>query len=183
MEHMLRFVGRAYTGVTTRLGAPDLRVPRPVSGPTIAPSDWLILFAAFEGAPDGLDPVRLQQGLFLFSRCPGVPPRSKYAFEPGVYGPISDELYADLDRLVGERRLEAVPVKGAHWALYKPIAATFERARRIRRQAEADELVDPTHQLAKIKRYVSSVGFGELLGRVYAEHPEFAVNSAFHRAA
>ena len=60
----------------------------------IARSDWLILFAAFEGAPDGLDPVRLQQGLFLFSRCPGVPPRSKYALQPGIYGPISDELYA-----------------------------------------------------------------------------------------
>jgi hypothetical protein len=148
----------------------------------IACSDWLILFAALEGAPHGLDPVRLQQSLFLFSQCPGLPPRSKYAFEPGVFGPISDELYEDLDRLVGEQLLEPMPVRGAHWSLYKPIDATLERARRILRQAEADELLDATRQLAEIKQYVSSVGLGELLERVYAEHPEFAVNSVFHGA-
>jgi hypothetical protein len=149
----------------------------------IARSDWLVLLAALEGAPHGLDPVRLQQSMFLFSRCPGLPPRSKYAFEPGVYGPISDELYEDLDLLVGEQLLEPVPVRGAHWSQYKPIDATFERARRILRQAEADDLVDATRQLAEIKQYVSSVGFGELLERVYTEHPEFALNSVFHRAA
>jgi hypothetical protein len=180
---MLRFVGKGFTSVKPLLGATDLRVSRPAVRRTISRSDWLILFAAFEGAPGGLDPVRLQQSLFLFSRCPGVPLRSKYAFEAGVYGPISDELYEDLDRLVGERLLEPVPVKGAHWSLYKPIDVTFERARRILRRAEADDLVDATRQLAEIKHYVSSVGFGELLERVYAEHPEFAVNSVFRRAA
>jgi hypothetical protein len=145
--------------------------------------EWLILLATFEGAPDGLDPVRLQLGMFLFSRCPGVPPRSKYVFEPGVYGAISDELYDDLDRLVGERLIEAVTVKGAHWSFYRPIDVTFERARRILRRAEADDLVDATRQLAEIKQYVSSAGFGELLEFVYAEYPEFAVNSVFHKAA
>jgi hypothetical protein len=149
----------------------------------LARSDWLVLFTACEAAPDGLDPVRLQQGLFLFSRCPGVPPWSKYGFEPGVYGPISDELYEDLDRLADERMIEPVPVRGAHWSLYKPIDATFERARRILRQAEADELIDATRRLAEIKRYVSRAGFGELLDRVSAEHPEFTANSVFRTAA
>jgi hypothetical protein len=149
----------------------------------IARREWLILLTALEGAPHGLDPVRLQQSLFLFSRCPRVPPRSKYAFEPGVYGAISDELYEDLDRLVEERMLEPVPVTGAHWSLYKPIDATFERAKRILRRAEADDLVDATRQLTEIKHYVSSVGFGELLDRVYADHPAFAANSVFRRAA
>jgi hypothetical protein len=180
---MLRFVGKGFMGVTPPLDAADQRIPRLTTQPTIACSDWLILFAAFGGAPDGLDPVRLQQGLFLFSRCPGVSLRSKYAFEPGVYGPISDELYEDLDRLVGERLLEPVCVKGAHWFLYKPTEATFEYATQILRRAEADDLLDATRQLAEIKQYVSSVGFGDLLERVYAEHPEFAINSVFRRAA
>jgi hypothetical protein len=180
---MLRFVGKGSAGVKPRLASPDARALRPPARRMPTRSDWLILFAAFEGAPGGLDPVRLQQSLFLFSRCPDLPPRSKYVFEPGVYGPISDDLYEDLDRLVGERLLEPVPVKGAHWSLYKPIDTTFERARRILRRAEADDLVDATRQLAEIKQYVSSVGFGELLERVYAEHPNFAANSVFHRAA
>jgi len=180
---MLRFVSKISTDVEPRLRSTDPLALRSATRRMIARSDWLILFTAFEGAPDGLDPVRLQQGLFLFSRCPGVPPRSKYAFEPGVYGPISDDLYEDLDRLAGERMLEPVPVKGAHWSLYKPIDATFERAKLILRQAEADDLVDATRQLAEIKQYVSSVGFGEMLERVYAGHPEFAANSVFRRAA
>lgn len=180
---MLRFVGNASPGVKPRLTSTDPRAPRSAARRILARSDWLILLAAFEGAPEGLDPVRLQQSLFLFSRCPGVPPRSKYAFEPGVYGPVSDDLYEDLDRLAGERMLEPVPVKGAHWSLYKPIDSTFERARRILRQAEADDLVDATRQLAEIKQYVSRVGFGELLERVYTEHPEFAAASVFRRAA
>lgn len=180
---MLRFVSKGSTGVDQHLAATDARASRPPVPRTIARSEWLILLAALEGAPEGLDPVRLQQSLFLFSRCPGVPPRSKYAFEPGVYGAISDELYEDLDRLVDERMLERVPVKGAHWSLYKPIDLTFERARRILKRAEADDLVDATRRLAEIKQYVSSVGFGELLERVYGGHPEFAVDSVFHRAA
>jgi hypothetical protein len=180
---MLRFVGKASPDVEPRSVGKDAPASRPAAREMIARREWLILLAALEGAPDGLDPVRLQQSMFMFSRCPGVPLSSKYAFEPGVYGAISDELYDDLDRLVGERLLDAVPEKGAHWSLYKPSEATFERARRILRRAEADDLVDATRQLAEIKQYVSSADFGELLGRVYAEHPEFAVNSVFHRAA
>jgi hypothetical protein len=145
--------------------------------------DWLLLFVAFEGAPDGLDPVRLQQGLFLFSRRPGVPPRSKYVFEPGIYGPISDDVYDDLDRLADDGQFELVPVRGAHWSLYKPIDVTFERARRILRQAEDEDLADTARELFELKRYVSSVGFEDLLERVYGEHPEFAINSVFHTTA
>jgi hypothetical protein len=180
---MLRFVSKGSPGVGPRPAATDTRASRSSARRMIARNEWLILLTALEGAPGGLDPVRLQQGLFLFSRCPDLPPRSKYAFEPGVYGAISDELYEDLDRLVEERMLEPVPVKGAHWSLYKPVDATFERARQILRRAEADDLVDATRQLAEIKQYVSSVGFGELLERVYAEHPEFAADSVFYRAA
>lgn len=182
-ECVLRFVSKSFANVIRRSAATELRVPRPASWQMIERRDWLTVFAAFEGAPDGLDPVRFQQGLFLFSRCPGTPSRSKYAFEPGVYGAISNELYEDLDRLVSERLLEPVPVNGAHWCLYKPIDATFERARRILRQAEANDLVDATCQLAEIKQYVSRVSFGELLERVDTEHPEFAANSVFRRAA
>src|ERR1700704_1632927 len=97
--YMLRFVSRASTDVRRRLASPDARSQLSPARSLIARSEWLILFTAFEGVPDGLDPVRLQQGLFLFSRCPGVPPRSKYVFRPGIYGPISDDLYDDLDRL------------------------------------------------------------------------------------
>ncbi|MFI4990289.1 MAG: hypothetical protein ACHQHO_05170 [Solirubrobacterales bacterium] len=149
----------------------------------IARSDWLLLFIAFEGAPEGLDPVRIQEGLFLFSRCPGAPPGSHYAFEPGIYGPISDDLDSDLDRLADDGWFELVPVKGAHWRLHKPTDATFDRARRILRRTDDEGLLDAVRELFEVKRYVSSVAFGELLEHLYTEHPDFAVNSVFRRAS
>jgi hypothetical protein len=70
--------------------------------------DWLLLFAACRGAPDGLDPIRFQKGLFLFSQRARVPARSEYALKPYAYGPMSAGIYDDLDRLVDEKLLERV---------------------------------------------------------------------------
>jgi hypothetical protein len=177
---MLRFVSKK-SPVVGQLRPSTHTSSLPESRP-ITRTDWLVLFVVSDGASGGLDPVRLQQGLFLFSWCPGVPPRSKYAFEPDIYGPISYELDADLDRLAESGQCELVPVKGASWSLYKPNDAMFDQARRILRQAENEDLLDVARELSALKRYVSSVGFGELLERVYTEHPEFAVNSVFRKA-
>jgi hypothetical protein len=144
--------------------------------------DWLLLFAAYEGAPDGLDPIRFQKGLFLFARRARVPERSKYVFKPYDYGPMSAGVYTDLDRLVGEGLLERTPVPGKRWSRYKPSKVTFREGQRILRQAEEENLLDAAQELFKIKQDVSSIGFIELLERVYAEHPEFAVKSIFRRS-
>jgi hypothetical protein len=145
--------------------------------------DWLLLFAAYKGAPDGLDPIRFQKGLFLFARRARVPARSKYVFKPYVYGPMSTGIYDDLDRLVDEGLVERVPVPGKHWSRYKPTRVTYREGKRVIKQAEDEKLLDAARELFKIKQDVSSVGFGELLDRVYTEYPEFAVNSIFRRSA
>ncbi len=144
--------------------------------------DWLLLFAAYKGAPDGLDPIRFQKGLFLFSRRAQVPERSKYVFEPRIYGPMSTGIYRDLGLLVDEGLLEPVPVPGKHWSRYKPTAVTFRAGERILERAEEEQLKDAARTLFEIKQEVASVGFSELLERVYTEHPEFAVNSIFRRS-
>jgi uncharacterized protein len=144
--------------------------------------DWLLLFAAYEGAPDGLDPIRFQKGLFLFARRAQVPERSKYVFRPYNYGPTSTGIYDDLDHLVDEGLLEPVPVPGKNWLRYKPTEVTFSKGKQILKQAEDEKLADAAQELFDIKQDVSSVGFNELLELVYAEHPEFAVNSIFRRS-
>lgn len=145
--------------------------------------DWLLLFAAYEGAPDGLDPVRFQKGLFLFARRTSVPERSKYTFKPCAYGPMSAAIYSDLDRLVDEGLLERVAVPGKSWSRYKPGKVTFREGQRILGQAEREKLLDAARELFRIKQTVSSLRFNELLERVYDEHPEYAVNSVFRRSA
>jgi uncharacterized protein YwgA len=145
--------------------------------------DWLLLFAAYEGAPDGLDPIRFQKGLFLFAQRAHVPERSKYVFEPYDYGPMSVGIYSDLDGLVDEGLLERVAVSGKRWSRYKSSKVTFREGQRILKQVEQEKLLDAARELFKIKQDVSSVGFNELLERVYDEHPKFAVNSIFRKSA
>lgn len=145
--------------------------------------DWLLLFAAYQGAPDGLDPVRFQKGLFLFSQRARLPKMAKYDFKPYDYGPMSPGIYADLDRLVNEGLLERVAVRGKSWSRYKPTKVTFAEGERLLERAEGEGQLDAARELFEIKKEVSSVGFGELLERVYTEHPEFAVNSVFRRSA
>ncbi len=145
--------------------------------------DWLLLFASYKGAPDGLDPVRFQKGLFLFSQRARVPAQSKYVFKPYAYGPMSAGIYEDLDRLVDEQLLERVSVPGKHWSRYRPTQVTFREGQRIMKKAEDEKLTDAARELFQIKQDVSSVGFTELLDSVYAEYPEFAVNSIFRRSA
>jgi uncharacterized protein YwgA len=151
--------------------------------PSMRRRDWLLLFAAYQGAPDGLDPVRFQKGLFLFSQRSRVPKRSKYSFKPYDYGPMSPGIYFDLDKLVDEGLLERVAVRGKSWSRYKPTKVTFAEGERLLEQAEGEGQLDAARELFEIKKEVSSVGFSELLERVYAEHPEFAVNSVFRRTA
>ena len=86
--------------------------------------DWLALFLAFEGAPDGLDPVRIQKGMFLFAMEAGVPEGQTYGFRPYNYGPMSRGIYDDLDRLVSEGTIEATPVEGQSWSRYVVTATT-----------------------------------------------------------
>lgn len=145
--------------------------------------DWLLLFAAYEGAPDGLDPIRFQKGLFLFAQRAHVPERSKYVFKPYDYGPMSPSIYRDLDRLVDEGLLERVSVPGKQWSRYKPSRVTFHEGQKLLKQAEDEKLLEAARELFEIKKDVSRMGFNELLERVYDDYPEFAVNSIFRRSA
>src|SRR4051812_14985455 len=93
--------------------------------------DWLLLLAALKGPAEGLDPIRLQKGMFLFAHEGGAPAPERYDFEPYNYGPMSRELYRDLDHLVEEGLLEATAVSGQTWQRYRPTDAGRQRAQRL----------------------------------------------------
>lgn len=141
--------------------------------------DWLLILCAYKGAPTGLDPVRLQKGMFLFARSGERPPREEYDFRPYDYGPMSPQIYSDLDALVSDGLLAAHEVPGKHWSRY----AATDRGR----AAAADKLKTLTNardkrsaqRLYEIKQSIANASFNELLGRVYEEYPDMAVNSVF----
>lgn len=165
-----------------RVASRELRLRLRVGRGAMKRRDWLLLFAAYQGAPDGLDPIRFQKGLFLFAKRATAPEQSKYTFKPYDYGPMSAGIYSDLDGLVEEGLLERVPVSGKQWSRYRPSSRTFREGRRLLKQAEREKLLDAARELFEIKQAVSKMGFGELLERVYTDYPEYAANSIFRRS-
>lgn len=145
--------------------------------------DWLNLFVALEGAPDGLDPVRIQKGLFLFAMEADAPTSQKYRFKPYDYGPMSAAIYADLDALVRERLVALNDVPGKRWARFTATDIGLREGNRAVEQAEAEGQLRAAQTLHLIKRRVAALPFDELLAGVYAEYPEYAANSVFRRSA
>jgi uncharacterized protein YwgA len=141
--------------------------------------DWLLVLCAYRGAPAGLDPVRIQKGMFLFARNGGIPAREQYDFKPYDYGPMSPEIYRDLDSLVAQGWLEQHPVPGKRWSRYAATDRGRDAAEARLRRLKTDQEKMKAKRLYDIKQDVATVSFNQLLDRVYREHPDMAVHSVF----
>jgi uncharacterized protein len=140
-----------------------------------------MLFISFEGAPRGLDPVRLQKALFLFGQeVADLPDGQKYRFRPYNYGPMSSAIYDDIDELVADGLVEAVSVEGQSWSRYRPTERGVERGMQMLEAADTDERVGVQH-LYDTKQTVTAMSFDELLEDVYERYPSFAARSVFKR--
>jgi uncharacterized protein YwgA len=144
------------------------------------PRDRLLLFVALDGAPDGLDPIRLQKGMFLFSQDPVSTEDEKYQFVPYNYGPMSARIYNDLELLEADGLVESVAVKGQSWARY---SATKEGLIRARELLALEPSESVARRLHAIKKDVASKSFSAVLEDVYDRYPEYAINSVFRRAS
>ena len=145
------------------------------------PRDWLVILCAYRGAPDGLDPVRVQKGMFLFARSGDVPPGEQYDFRPYDYGPMSAAIYSELDALVAEGLLEPHAVSGKSWCRYTATERGRSTAAQRLLNLKDGREKENARRLYEIKEEIASVSFNELLDRVYRDHPDMAVNSVFRR--
>src|SRR5262249_684064 len=93
--------------------------------------DRLLLFIALHAPPRGLDPVRLQKGMFLDAEEGDAGETEKYAFVPYNYGPMSAQIYTDLGDLVSEGFVEAKPVEGQSWSRYMATDKGLEQGREL----------------------------------------------------
>jgi len=151
----------------------------------VTAKDWLLVFIACDEASDGeraeapgLDPVRLQKGMFLLAREGGLPVRQRYRFIPYNYGPMSRGVYRDVGLLADERLLAERPVPGYTWGR---LVAT-ERGRALARELVAQDAAATPERLAalrEIRRLVTATRFAELLELIYDRYPDYAVRSVF----
>lgn len=181
---LTRFLERLRPRIWRRYGleaarettAEELRLPLP----SVKARERLLLFVALDGAPEGLDPIRLQKGMFLFAQDEASHEDERYEFVPYNYGPMSPQIYKDLERLEDEGHVEAISVEGQSWARYVATERGLIRARDLlgKEQSEA-----AARRLHAIKQEVASKTFSAILDDVYDRYPEYAANSIFRRAS
>lgn len=138
--------------------------------------EWLLLYVALKGAPSGLDPVKIQKGMFLMAMEGGLPDEERYAFRPYLYGPMSSAIYSDLERLEADGLIEGHRVPGYTWKRYKATAGGLDAARHLLNE-EANQ--SAARRLFEIKERVAAQKFPELLRDIYARYPEYATRSVF----
>lgn len=137
--------------------------------------DWLLLFLrqANPREAQSLDPIRIQKGMFYFARSAAVPSGEKYDFIPYYFGPCSFAIYEDVDGLVANGTVEAVPVPGQTWRKYQLTAAGISRAARLASSANAEALDACSAARARVTKHT----FRGLLKEVYKDYPEYAAES------
>jgi uncharacterized protein len=143
------------------------------------PRDRLLLFIAFDGAQQGLDPIRLQKGMFLFAMDDVSKPDEAYDFVPYDYGPMSTQIYRDLEWLSECGMIEATPVEGQTWSRY---SATEDGLIAARDLLDQEPSQTAAQRLYEIKADVSSHTYQQVLEDVYDRFPKFASKSVFRRA-
>ena len=137
--------------------------------------NWLLLYFALKGAPGGLDPVRIQKGMFLFAQEGDLPDNEVYTFAPYSYGPMSPQIYSDLEYLEATGLIRGEPVPGYTWKRYTVTTAGMETARHLLEEADGGA----ARKLYEIKQGVAGKTFNALLRDVYARYPDYATRSVF----
>lgn len=151
-----------------------LRAPDPVDR-----RDWLLVLLALRDSSESLDPVRLQKGMFLLAQEGSLPEAEQYSFRAYDYGPLSAEIYSDVDALVDQRLVERLAAPGYSWSRYLITDEGFDAATGIVRSLLPEREAAVVH-LAEIKRNIlQGQDFAGLLKYVYAKYPDYAENSVF----
>jgi DNA-binding PadR family transcriptional regulator len=141
--------------------------------------DWLLLLVS-EAAPGGLDPVRLQKGMFLLGEEATLPRRERYRFVPYNYGPMSRGLYRGLRDLVRAGLVARRVSPGLPWGRYAITPAGAARAAELETGLGSRARLR-LERLREIHARIAGQSFGELLTDVYDRYPEYAARTVFRR--
>jgi hypothetical protein len=127
-----------------------------------------------------VDPLRLTKGIFIFTmEAPDswLAKQERYQFIPYNYGPYSQSLRNDLDRLVEQRDVLASKVRDKNWDYYY-----LSKKGKKRAQEAANYLpTEAVTYLRKVRKYVLRVSVRKLLDTVYDRYPSYAVKNVFKR--
>jgi uncharacterized protein len=142
--------------------------------------DWLLLLVSLGEGESGLDPIRLQKGLFLLAQEGCLPRAECYDFRPYNYGPMSSGVYRDVEVLERRGLLERREAEGRTWRWVHATQSGRERSRALQ-QALEQHNPRALASLRDIRALLDRLGFVELLATIYRRYPEYAERSVFRR--
>ena len=134
-----------------------------------------ILIAIVAAAGEaGLERVQLQKSVFLAGEeFDGRLPANFYQFQPYMYGPFAQEVYADLERLRDGLVIEAVTSAGGRPSYRTAPGATTGLC------GSSDLSEDLASGIKQIVGWVMGMSFDELVRAVYHLYPEQRENRVF----
>jgi len=139
------------------------------------PQDWTLL-AICAAKGKGLSPIQLQKSLFLLERQffeDLVEPF--YEFVPYNYGPFNVKIYEDAEVLEEFGYITITQPKGHRLKSYQATVSGLGFAAKLRSDASPGAL----KYLDEVVIWVLGLSFRDLVRAIYAEYPEFRINSVF----
>jgi len=133
--------------------------------------DWILLLLS----QSPLDRIHIMKALFLIWHRSGRKIKDYFVFEPYLYGPCSFEVYSTLDEMELNRQIVQPPHPVPQWVNYYLTDSGKKEAEEVSKRT----LPETVSVIKTVVKEISQLGFYELLKKVYAEAPNFAVNSIF----
>ena len=138
----------------------------------VANREGVLIAIIAAAGDDGLDRVQLQKSAFLVAEeFEGRLPENFYQFQPYMYGPFAQEIYADVERLSDGPLVESFLGDGGR------------QSYRLGRDTKAWRNGLPKDLAAGVERVVGWVSrmssFNELVRAIYYLYPEQRENSIF----
>jgi uncharacterized protein YwgA len=147
--------------------------------PPVKPTALPLLLASDRFAPDQerepLDRVRLQKGVFLLQVRGSNEWKTLYEFMPWDWGPYSHDLARDVNQLVRRGLLEEERIQYRRYPRYRTTAEGEAICKSLSVKLSAKE----RDYIGKVRTYVTSRSFSQLLREVYAAYPKYAEASRF----
>ncbi len=138
-------------------------------------TDLPLLLASDDFRPDDekqpLDRLRMQKGVFLLEKKGPPLWRDVFDFVPYDWGPSSRSLSTTVTALVADGLLEKESLRRSRYHAYR----TTRRGKEFTSETTERERLF----VARVREFVTSRSFAQLLRDVYAEYPEYAKNSHF----
>lgn len=117
----------------------------------------------------------MQKGVFLLQMGGPETWRRLFSFHPYDWGPYSRQLSSRVSGLQTEGLLDVDPVTTTGYPAYRTTTAGEEAARSIQRELTATEW----EFIRRVRRFVTTRSFTQLLRDVYKAFPEYATASRF----